>query len=120
MLPLLRDGDVVTVTPASDSIRVGDVICYENVPGRLAIHRVIARNGDYLLAKGDALATIDALETTRVLGKVTALERAGRRKRLDTALARVRHRLMAVLSRRTSLFPLTIDVARRVRAAARG
>jgi len=121
MLPLLRNGDVVTVTPAAPiEIRVGDVICYESLPGRLAIHRVVARVGDHLLAKGDAVGSIDNVTPARLLGKITRIERSGRLKRLDTVAARVRNRAIAVLSRRTPLFPLAVDVARRLRAVARG
>jgi signal peptidase I len=121
MFPLVRDGDVVTVTPAvRTQVRVGDVICYERLPGRLVVHRVIARAHDRLLAKGDALAGVDSVHAAQLLGKVTVIERFGRVSRLDTYAARLGNRLMAVLSRRTPLFPVAIDVARRVRAAARG
>ena len=121
MLPLLRDGDVVTVTPAARTeARVGDVICYEARPGRLVVHRVIARVRERLLAKGDALSASDSVDLPLLLGKVTAIERRGTMKRLDTRGARLCNRLMALLSRRTPLVPLALRAARRMRAAARG
>ena len=121
MLPLLRNGDVVTVIPAAPiEIRVGDVICYESLPGRLMVHRVVARAGEQLLAKGDAVGTVDTVSPARLLGKITVVERSGRLRRLDTVAARVRNRVMAALSRRTPLFPLAVHVARRLRASARG
>lgn len=121
MLPLLRNGDVVTVTPAAPTdIRVGDVICYESVPGALMIHRVVARAGDHLVAKGDALGSVESVSRARVLGKITVVERSGRPMRLDTLAARLRNRVMATLSRRTPLFPLAVQAARCLRAAARG
>jgi signal peptidase I len=121
MLPLLRDGDVVTVTPAARTeIRVGDVICYEALPGRLVVHRVIGHARDRFLAKGDALSAPDSVDPPQLLGKITAIERFGTARRLDTRAARLCNRLMAALSRRTPLVPLAIDAARRVRAATRG
>ena len=121
MLPLLRDGDVVTVIPAAPvDIRVGDVICYESLPGRLMVHRVVARDGDHLLAKGDAVGSVESVSPVELLGKITAVERSGRLTRLDTLTARVRNRVMAALSRRTPLFPLAVHAARLLRAAARG
>jgi hypothetical protein len=121
MLPLLRNGDVVTVTPAtSPQIRVGDVICYESLPERLMVHRVVARAGDDLLAKGDAVGSVDTVSPARLLGKVTVVERCGKLTRLDTVAARVRNRVMAVLSRHTPVFPLAVHAIRRLRAATRG
>ena len=121
MLPLLRDGDIVTVTPATPiDIRVGDVICYERPTGRLMVHRVVARAGDCLLAKGDAVGGLDTVPAAQLLGKITVIERAGKGKRLDTAAVRLRNRVVAALSRRTPLFPLAVHAARRLRAAARG
>ena len=121
MLPLLRDGDVVTVTPAArPQIRVGDVICYETPAGGLVVHRVIAHARDRLMAKGDALTARDSIPLPRLLGTITAIERSGRVIRLDTPTARLRNWLMAVLSRRTPLVPLALNVVRRVRAVARG
>jgi len=121
MLPLLRDGDIVTVTPADPAqLRIGDVICYEMLPGRVVVHRVIAHARDGVLAKGDALSTSASVQASEVLGTVTTIERSARVRRLDTPAARVRNWVMALISRRTPLVPMGIDVARQLRAAARG
>jgi signal peptidase I len=122
MLPFLRNGDVALVMPAAGTeIGVGDVICYETPPGRLFLHRVIECDRDRLVAKGDALEFRDVIDRTRLLGKVVAVQRRGRVKRLDTRIGRWRNRAIAAVS---PLIPLVIALAipmrRVVRAALRG
>ena len=122
MLPFLRDGDVALVMPAvGTEIGVGDVICYETPPGRLFLHRVIERRWERFVAKGDALAFTDLIAPVQVLGKVVAVQRRGRFKRLDTRIGRWRNRAIAGVS---TLIPfpvaLAIRVRRIVRAALRG
>jgi len=58
MYPLLREGDLVfAYKPPPDHIKVGDIIIYEGLNGKLVIHRVIAVkivNGKYYyVTKGD-------------------------------------------------------------------
>ena len=99
MTPFLWDGDVVLVTPTDGrEIDVGDVICYEAPPGRLFLHRVIERHRDRFVAKGDALAFRDVIGRAQLLGKVVAVERHGKVKRLDTVAARRRNRVIAAIS----------------------
>ena len=122
MLPLLWDGDVALVVPAARTeVGVGDVICYETLPGRLFVHRVIDRARDQFLAKGDALACVDVIDPPQLLGKVVAIERHGRLRRLDSRISRGRNRAVASLSRRLPLlFALAIHVGRSARAALHG
>jgi signal peptidase I len=116
MLPFMRHGDVALVVPAAETaIGVGDVICYET-RGRLFVHRVIARDGDRLATKGDALTSIEIIEPPQLLGRVVATERHGRVRRLDSPPGRWRNRAIAAVS---PLIPLLIAVAVRVRRAAR-
>lgn len=58
MFPLLREGDLVfAYKPKPEHIRIGDIIIYEGLDGRLVIHRVIEIrivNGKYYyVTKGD-------------------------------------------------------------------
>ena len=120
MIPFILDGDVVLVAPGGNSeIVVGDVICYEISPGRLFLHRVIKRDGERFVIKGDALTFTDLISPGQVLGKVVAIERRGRMRRLDTA--RWRNRATAFLS---PLLPPLLSPAIRLRrmwkAALRG
>lgn len=113
MFPFLRDGEIVLVRPATGAeIVVGDVICYETPPSGLALHRVIERREDRLVAKGDALASTEAVDPDHVLGKVVAVQRRGAVKRLDTRIARWQHRAIAAIS---PLVPSLVFFAVRLR-----
>ena len=116
MLPFILDGDVVLVGPAGNSeILVGDVLCYEISPGRLFLHRVIRRDGERFVIKGDALDFIDLVSPAQVLGKVVAIERHGKTRRLDTA--RWRNRVIAFFS---PLLPRLLSPAIRLRRLWKG
>jgi hypothetical protein len=89
MLPFLRHGDVLHVQPsAATAVRVGDVICYAPSPGRLHLHRVVARDERGFVTRGDALPYVEHVPAASLLGRVIARERAGRLRRLDTPSAR--------------------------------
>ncbi len=111
MVPFIWDGDLVLVSPAEDSeIVVGDVVCYETSPGRLFLHRVIKRDRERFVTKGDALDFTDLVSPGQVLGKVVAIERRGRVRRFDTA--RWRNRAIAFFS---PLLPKLLSPAIRLR-----
>ncbi len=113
MLPFLRDGDLLLVGPVvSSEIFVGDVLCYEKSPGRLFLHRVIKRTGEQFVTKGDALDFADVVLQGEILGKVIAVERQGRVRRLDTRWARWRNRAIVFLS---PLLPWLLHLALPVR-----
>jgi hypothetical protein len=96
MLPFLRDGDVLLVRPAARSEpQVGDVLCYEPPAGGLRLHRVIAREKRGFVTRGDALAFVERVPDAAVLGVAVAVQRRGRLRRLDTAGARWRGRIIA-------------------------
>jgi len=120
MIPFILDGDVVLVGPVGNSeILVGDVICYEISLGRLFLHRVIKRDGERFVTKGDALDFSDLISPGQVLGKVVAIERRGRIRQLETA--RWRNRAIAFFS---PILPRLLSPAIRLRrmwkAALRG
>ncbi len=89
MLPLIRDGDMVTVTPLSGGEpRTGDVVAFADPGGdRVRIHRIVkAGRGAYLL-KGDHDPGEDGLfSPAAILGLVARVERGGRTVRLGPAL----------------------------------
>lgn len=100
MTPLIRDGDAVTIAPLKGrSPRVGDVVAFV-VPHscRLAVHRVVAREGTGWLVRGDNCPEPDGVVTTdNILGRVVAVERTGRGVRFGRGAAGA---LVAALSRR--------------------
>ena len=122
MLPSIRGGDVVHVEPADHAdIAVGEIVCYAPSAGVLVVHRVVARRGDRLVTRGDALAHREVVPGAEVLGRVVAVERAGRVRRLETPLARAMARAMvtaAPLVRRA--LPAAGSLRRLWRGAGRG
>jgi hypothetical protein len=89
MWPFIRDGDWALVQAVgAASIRRGDVVLVHTGSGRLLVHRAVwvGREGSELILRtqGDSLAHADPLiHATQVLGRVVAVERGGRRLRLD-------------------------------------
>ena len=90
MRPLIRDGDVIHISPVENSsLKTGDVVLYSTEGNKVIVHRIIRiyrKDGKMtLLVKGDATSGFaDKVDVQNVLGKVTALERKGCKKRLDT------------------------------------
>lgn len=119
MIPSLLDGDLVLVVPTEGrTIVVGDVICYETSPERLFLHRVIGRDGERFVAKGDALAYSEVVFPSKVLGKAVVIERHGRIRRLDSRPAQWMSRAMVFASPFISgLLPLALRVRRTWKAA---
>ena len=114
MLPFLRHGDVLHVRPLpAAAVCVGDVICYAPSPGRLHLHRVVARDERGFVTRGDALPYVEDVPVAALLGRVIARERAGRVRRLDTAAAARRARII------TATAPLVAHVLPLARGLAR-
>jgi uncharacterized repeat protein (TIGR01451 family) len=102
MQPNLRDGDVVTVATAETSeLHRGDIVLSRDRDG-LRVHRLISANSsDELVTTGDTGLENDR-EPQRLLGRVIAIERDGRK----TSAAGARQRILRasrVVTRRLRL-----------------
>jgi hypothetical protein len=84
MQPFIRDGDVITVAPLTRRSRRGDVLAVcDPVSERLVVHRVVAVAGEVYVTRGDNTDREDGpAHLADVVGRVVAVERAGRRVRL--------------------------------------
>jgi len=106
MRPFIRDGDFIVVSPIEDSsIKTGDVVFYLTTENKVIVHRVIKKykkdkdNRIMMFIKGDAaFSSPEKTEMQNVLGKVIAVERNGRKKRLDTKLYKIKGLLFAGIS----------------------
>jgi hypothetical protein len=80
MLPMIRDGDALVVTPVAGPPSLGCVVAVAAPPiGRLLFHRVVARRGTNVLVRGDNVPRPDGwVELPAVLGTVERVERRGR------------------------------------------
>ena len=91
MSPFIKNGDVVTISPLLDHpIGFGKPVAFIHAQtGRLVIHRVVGKKGDYYLIKGDNSVETDGLIPMKdILGVVSKVERAGRKTQLGFGLER--------------------------------
>jgi len=106
MRPFIRDGDIIVVSPIENSsIKTGDVVFYLTTENKVMVHRVIKKykkdknNRSTMFIKGDAtFSSPEKVEMQNVLGKVVAVERNGRKKRLDTKFYQIKGVLFAGIS----------------------
>lgn len=107
MAPFVRDGDVVTVSPSRRSLPgVGTVVAFVGMEaGKLVVHRVVARHGKSVFIRGDCVSehADGIIPPKNLLGKVTRIERNGRKVRLGLGPERY---VIAGLSRIRWLIPL--------------
>ena len=100
MAPFIRDGDVICVSPlASRAPGLGDVAAFIHPETKLlCLHRVLSVHGDRFLIQGDNMPEEPdgMIPREAIVGRVTRVERAGRRVRLGLGPERL---LLALLSR---------------------
>ena len=95
MRPLIRRGrDPVTILPLSRKLRRGDVVLFENPPGRYVVHRVYRLKDGAVQTLGDNCWNPDPwMAEKQVLGQAVQAERNGRKIPLDNRAARAFGRL---------------------------
>ncbi len=103
MRPFLRHGDCCVLEPARHrKLESGDIVAYLNLTGNLTVHRIVAaRQKDGkpgFMTKGDMTNWKEWVAAAAVLGRVVSVERSGRKSRLDTPFARVRGKVVGILS----------------------
>ena len=119
MSPFIKDGDVVTLSPLFDYLPgVGDVVAFiRPETGNLVIHRVIWEKGDsYLVSGGDASCVEGPIKKGSILGRVTKVERKGKKVLIGLGPERF---LITFLARKGLLFPLLIPMWRLIRPFAK-
>lgn len=104
MSPLIRNGDVVEVAPFKGKVNFGDIILYFSSWGTPVVHRVIQRNKESIITKGDSVPSSDhPVLFKQVLGRVVAVEKNGWRIRLDKPVGKLLNILLALISPFSSL-----------------
>jgi len=106
MYPTIRDGELITVRPIdAANVRRGDILLVHS--GRLVAHRVTAiawpaHGGPRFTLRGDDAASPDApIGAGAILGRVVAVDRAGRKVRLGRwrpSAVRLIHRFLVRLT----------------------
>ena len=99
MSPFIRNGDVVEVVSVKGEVNFGDIILYHSSYGNSIIHRVIQRNKESIITKGDSVPGFDhPVLFKQVLGRVAAIEKNGWRIRLDKPVGKLLNILLALIS----------------------
>ena len=115
MMPFIKDGDVVAVSPLSGTRPgFGEVIVFTHPHTKgLVVHRVVGRRGGTYLARGDSNSETDGwVRGEDLLGRVTDVERDGEAVSLGWGPERF---LLAFLTRFGLLKPLIKPVWRLLR-----
>ncbi len=95
MRPFIRNGDILEITPVNtEEIRLGDVIFYHVGKRRMVAHRVIEKiiqnHKPIFLTKGDSnTGEEEKVHLEQVVGRVKAIERKGRKIRINEGLNRL-------------------------------
>jgi len=106
MSPFVKDEDMITVAPVKKfPVRLGDIVAFVHPETkRLVVHRTIKKKGDYFVIRGDNAPSEDGIiPAANILGRITKVEREGRKVFLGLGLER---RIIAFFSDREILSPL--------------
>lgn len=107
MIPFIRDGDVITITPLRQSLPgVGEVVAFIRPDDHhLVVHRVVARRSSTVFIQGDnGLGFVDGIiPQENLLGRVSRIERRGHNVWMGLGPERY---VIAWLSRTFRLIPL--------------
>lgn len=115
MRPFIKDGDVITISPLSGSKpRLGDIAVFiRPQTGKIVIHRVVRKSGGSFLIKGDNVSQTDGfISLENILGRVTRIERNGRRLNIGMGPERL---IIAFLTRSNLLYPLLFPLWKVIR-----
>jgi signal peptidase len=104
MSPFIQNGDIVTISPQSRIINLGEVVAIFDSKKHLFLHRVVKIRGDKFLVQGDSNPTIDGwFIRNEILGFVTNVERKSKDIRFGLGRERL---IIALLSASGWLMPL--------------
>jgi hypothetical protein len=106
MHPFIKDGEMITLSPVEGGrLHSGDVVAFcHPETGRLTVHRIVKKNAQDFLLRGDNGHEADGLiPAASLLGRVTEVEGKNRIVRLGLGPERF---FLALLSRYYLLQPL--------------
>lgn len=99
MLPLLHGGrDIVTLVKPNGSLQKYDLPLYRRSDGRFVLHRIVGRNADGYLMRGDnTFFTETGITDTDIIGVVISFERKGKKVSCDSMGYRLYSRIWVAL-----------------------
>ncbi len=91
MRPLIRQGkDSVTVSGLGDSPRINDVIFYRRPDGQYVLHRIVGRDAEGFVLRGDNQQILEhGIKEQWIIGVMTAVKRRNREISCDSRGYRV-------------------------------
>lgn len=111
MAPFIRDADIVTISPLPNSaLSIGKVVAFTHPKtNAVSIHRLVGREGNNYLIKGDNCLEADGLiPIDNILGYVTKVERDGKRIFLGLGI----ERLIIAFLNKTQILPRLFSMLR--------
>jgi len=108
MTPFIRDGDLITISPAPLRLRPGDVVPFVSPScDKLMVHRILNVSREGYLIKGDNNTEPDGrIPASSIIGRVVRVEHRGRQVRFGFGIERF---LIAWLSQCCWLTPLVLS-----------
>ena len=92
MSPLIKEGDIIVLSPLRDKEPgCGDVLAFTNSTNNsLTVHRMVKKKGDHYFFRGDnSLGSVEMVKLDRILGRLTQVERNGKKIHLGLGPERV-------------------------------
>lgn len=85
MEPLIRDGkDNIVLKKPSGKIRVGDIVFYKRSNGKLVLHRIIGKDEDGFILRGDNQWSKEhGISESQVIAVLDSIEKNGRKYKSD-------------------------------------
>lgn len=82
MMPTLIDSEKVVIDPilGGDDLQVGDIILFYDFAYDLVLHRLIYKEDNKYILKGDNGDIVDSIEFKNIIGKVNSMDLKGLQK----------------------------------------
>ena len=116
MAPFIRNGDIICISPiANNDPSIGEVVAFtQPETNKLIVHRIIGKQSTSYIIQGDNAPECPDSAITRenILGRVTSIEREG--KRLSLGLGPERY-LIAYTSRTSWFLQVLLRIAKTFR-----
>ncbi|MBN2254417.1 MAG: S24/S26 family peptidase [Deltaproteobacteria bacterium] len=113
MYPLLRDSDMVVVSPVPvERLKKGTIVVFEETKGEYIVHRLVKKTGDgKVILRGDGYnLPLESAAADAVVGRATGIIRGGRLIRISRtreccfwAVARIKEQVKRLLKERTRI-----------------
>jgi signal peptidase I len=117
MSPFIQNGDIITLSPISEKIKLGKVIAIFDSKKHLYLHRVVKIDNDRFLVRGDNISLMDGwFLRNEMLGCVTTVERQSKNIRIGLGPERI---FIAFLSANGWLIPL-VTFIRKINSIKKG